>query len=468
MRPPLKTSGHMRSHAVVAVRVFAFLETLLVGCVFVRFWPRDFRDSQGEFLWTILVIPCMIQLFGWFGLYESHRVEGRLGLLRRVLSAHLTAFVVLGLVLGLLPNHTPYIYLLQFLSVSALVMAAERSVLHGALQLLRRRGLDTRNVCVIGDWERAQDLARRFREHPEWGLRITCVGAADQNRNFRLYPSGEALQGDMEQVLRLHVVDEVVIAAAPEDLPRQSEVFHLCHQYGLLARVVLDIGVRPLPEPSVEDLCGTVSLAVRRHVRSDFALLAKQVIDIILALGLFILLMPVLLLVALLVKLSSPGPVIFRQKRVGLHGRTFRIYKFRTMLDGAESNLQSVACRNITGGPVFKDPKDCRITPFGHVLRRFSIDELPQLLNVLKGEMSLVGPRPLPVHEASAIVGEYRRRFSMRPGITCLWQINGRSNIDYSTWMKYDLQYVDGWSLWLDAKVLLRTIPVVFSGDGAY
>jgi lipopolysaccharide/colanic/teichoic acid biosynthesis glycosyltransferase len=142
--------------------------------------------------------------------------------------------------------------------------------------------------------------------------------------------------------------------------------------------------------------------------------------------------------------------------------------KFRTMIDGAEALLPAISARSITKGPIFKDPRDFRITPIGRILRKFSIDELPQLFNVIKGDMSLVGPRPLPVHESAAITGPYRRRFCMRPGITCLWQINGRSNVDYTTWMNYDLQYVDRWSLSMDARLLLKTIPAVLSRRGAY
>ena len=191
-------------------------------------------------------------------------------------------------------------------------------------------------------------------------------------------------------------------------------------------------------------------------------------IDVVLSATLLVILLPLLLAIALMVKLSSSGPIIFRQERIGFHGRRFRLYKFRTMIVGAEAMLPALAHRSVTGGPIFKDPTDVRITRVGRILRRFSLDELPQLLNVLRGDMSLVGPRPLPVHESAAISGAHRRRFAMRPGITCLWQVNGRSDVDYATWMRYDLEYVDTWSLQLDAKLLLQTIPVGIHGRGAY
>jgi lipopolysaccharide/colanic/teichoic acid biosynthesis glycosyltransferase len=168
-----------------------------------------------------------------------------------------------------------------------------------------------------------------------------------------------------------------------------------------------------------------------------------------------------------LIALTSRGPVVFRQQRAGFHGRLFEMYKFRTMVEGAEQLRDRVAHLNEMGGPVFKASGDPRLTRVGRILRRLSLDELPQLVNVLKGEMSLVGPRPLPVYEASQIKGAQRRRLAMRPGMTGLWQVSGRNWIDFEGWMQLDLAYVDRWTLGLDLRILLRTIPVVLSGDGA-
>jgi lipopolysaccharide/colanic/teichoic acid biosynthesis glycosyltransferase len=174
-----------------------------------------------------------------------------------------------------------------------------------------------------------------------------------------------------------------------------------------------------------------------------------------------------MLLIAILIRLSSSGPVIFKQRRTGLNGRVFTIYKFRTMLDGAEAMMMP-AHRSITKGPIFKSSEDYRVTNVGHFLRRYSLDELPQFFNVLKGDMSLVGPRPLPVNEANAIQGVHRRRFRVLPGLTGIWQVSGRSDVEFDRWMKYDLEYVDNWSLGLDFKLLLKTAHVVLTGKGAY
>ncbi len=171
---------------------------------------------------------------------------------------------------------------------------------------------------------------------------------------------------------------------------------------------------------------------------------------------------------AIAIKLSSPGPVFFVQKRIGYNKRVFRLYKFRTMVENAEKSQQVLEKLNEMDGPVFKIQDDPRITPIGRWLRRLSIDELPQLYNVIRGDMSLVGPRPLPIRDYNGFGKDWqRRRFSVRPGLTCLWQINGRNNTTFENWMKLDLEYIDNWSFLGDMKILLKTVPAVFNGEGA-
>jgi exopolysaccharide biosynthesis polyprenyl glycosylphosphotransferase len=195
----------------------------------------------------------------------------------------------------------------------------------------------------------------------------------------------------------------------------------------------------------------------------------KQVIDFFGALILVTLLSWLFIAVALVIRLTSPGPIFFRQLRSGLNGRPFTILKFRTMVSDAEQRKQELAALNEMNGPVFKVTNDPRVTPIGRWLRKFSIDELPQLINVLRGEMSLVGPRPLPVDEVKRFSDmAHRRRLSVKPGLTCLWQVSGRNNVsDFKDWVRLDLEYIDNWSLWLDLKILWRTIPVVLAGTGA-
>jgi exopolysaccharide biosynthesis polyprenyl glycosylphosphotransferase len=201
---------------------------------------------------------------------------------------------------------------------------------------------------------------------------------------------------------------------------------------------------------------------------AGWQVMIKRLIDVFIALILLLFLSPLSILCAILIKTTSPGPILFIQKRVGLNRRRFNLYKFRTMVEDAEWQLPDLEHLNEVSGPVFKIMDDPRITRVGRLLRKTSIDELPQLINVLKGDMSLVGPRPLPIRDFSGLYQDrHLRRFSVPPGLTCLWQINGRSTIPFEKWMELDLQYIDKWSLWLDFKILLRTVPEVFRGSGA-
>ena len=210
-------------------------------------------------------------------------------------------------------------------------------------------------------------------------------------------------------------------------------------------------------------------VTIRSGPQDGWQLLLKKLIDICGSTILLLAATPLLLIVALLIKLDSPGPVFFRQERVGLHKRRFQLIKFRTMVEGADRQQPLLEHLNEADGPVFKIKDDPRMTRLGKFLRRFSIDELPQLFNVLKGEMSLVGPRPLPVRDVERIAVQWhKRRLSMKPGVTCLWQVNGRSNVSFEHWVQMDLEYIDNWTLGLDLKILLKTVPVVLKGAGAY
>ena len=224
-----------------------------------------------------------------------------------------------------------------------------------------------------------------------------------------------------------------------------------------------------LSSASIEQLVGRPLLIFRTAPEASWAGLVKQLMDFFGALVLLVLAAIPMLVIALLIKLFSPGPVFFRQQRSGQNGAPFTLYKFRTMVTNAEQFKHELESMNEMRGPVFKVTNDPRVTPLGKILRRYSLDELPQLFNVLRGEMSLVGPRPLPVDEVRRFNDlSHRRRLSVKPGITCLWQVQGRNQIsDFQDWVRLDLEYIDNWSLWLDIKILLRTVPAVFIATGA-
>jgi len=238
---------------------------------------------------------------------------------------------------------------------------------------------------------------------------------------------------------------------------------------GVEAWLVADFFKTQISHPTFDEFYGRPVLVFRSAPEMSWQGVGKHLVDFFGALVILLLFSLPLLAVALIIKLSSPGPVLFRQQRAGLNGRSFTMYKFRTMVTNAEQLKQELAQLNEMSGPVFKLTKDPRVTPIGRWLRKFSLDEFPQLINVLRGEMSLVGPRPLPVDEVARFDDvAHRRRLSVKPGLTCLWQVSGRSDVkDFRDWVRLDLEYIDNWSLWLDIKILIRTIPVVLSGAGA-
>jgi exopolysaccharide biosynthesis polyprenyl glycosylphosphotransferase len=247
-----------------------------------------------------------------------------------------------------------------------------------------------------------------------------------------------------------------------------SKVASLCAHHGIIVRLNSDTFGLSNARWLAEDVGGGHYIATHTGAGEGWPMAVKRTLDIAISSVLILLLAPLLIGVAIAIKLTSPGPVLFLQERVGINKRRFNICKFRTMVPHAEQLMASLESKNEVSGPVFKIRNDPRITPIGRFLRRSSVDELPQLFNVLKGDMSLVGPRPLPVRDYEGFNEDWqRRRFSVKPGITCLWQVNGRSAISFEQWMLLDLKYLDEWSLWLDLKILARTVPAVVRGSGA-
>jgi exopolysaccharide biosynthesis polyprenyl glycosylphosphotransferase len=266
-----------------------------------------------------------------------------------------------------------------------------------------------------------------------------------------------------------HSVNGVILSARHSYFEQVEEVIRACEIEGVEAWLVAEFFNTQISRTSLDDFYGRPVLVFRTTPEASWQSVLKQLLDRVGALVLLALASPIFLVVGILIKLGSPGPVLFRQKRSGLNGSPFTIYKFRTMVTNAEQLKHELAAMNEMTGPVFKVTNDPRVTRIGKFLRKSSWDEMPQLLNVLRGEMSLVGPRPLPVDEVKRFNDlAHRRRLSVKPGITCLWQVSGRNNVsDFRDWVRLDLEYIDNWSLWLDFKILWRTVPVVLTGVGA-
>jgi exopolysaccharide biosynthesis polyprenyl glycosylphosphotransferase len=275
---------------------------------------------------------------------------------------------------------------------------------------------------------------------------------------------------ELVQAMHDKSVSRVIFAAQHVHFARIEEAVQACETEGVEAWISADFFQTSIARPTFDVLSGRLMLVFHSTPQVSWALLAKNVLDRVGAAVLLLLSLPLWLIAILGIRRHSPGPVFFRQERAGHYGKPFRMWKFRTMHVDAEAQRQDLEASNEMDGPVFKIRNDPRIFPFGQFLRKFSIDELPQLLNVLRGEMSLVGPRPLPVYEIQRIEKHaQRRRLSVKPGLTCLWQVSGRNGIkNFEEWVALDLKYIDNWSLWLDVEILCKTVPAVMRGSGAH
>jgi len=337
------------------------------------------------------------------------------------------------------------------------------------LRVVRREFGARRYVMVVGVGDAAQRLRQELEKAAAYGVRLTGfladVGEASSAELAAAYPVKPL--ADLPALLREHVIDEVIFAVDSRRLAELEEVFLLCDEEGVRTRVAADFFPHVNSQLYLDRLGALPLLTFSATPHDEIRLLMKRITDVVLAAAALVLLWPVMLAVALVIKLTSPGPAIFRQVRCGLNGRKFVFYKFRSMQENAHEMRESL--RHLSERQTaMKIPNDPRLTMIGWWLRKFSIDEWPQLWNVLKGDMSLVGPRPAVPEEVDQYERWQRRRLRMRPGLTCLWAVCGRDAVDFETWMRLDMQYIDSWSLALDWKIILRTIPQVLSGRGAH
>ena len=361
-------------------------------------------------------------------------------------------------------------FLLLFSAYTWVLLLVFRLTAGRVVGVLRREFVAPHQVLIVGTGERAIRLARALESSSEYDVRLR--GFLSEQHD----PPPEIALGSLYQVwpvgalpafLREHVVDEIIFAVGSESLTDLEEVFLICDEDGVRTRVAVDFFPHVNSTVSLDRFGDTPLLTFSAAPCDEVQLLAKRAIDVAIAAAGLLVLSPLMGLIALLVRLTSPGGAIFRQVRCGLNGRRFVFYKFRSMVENAEELKSQLAHLNTRDNVVFKIPGDPRLTPVGRMLRKFSVDEWPQLWNVLRGDMSLVGPRPAVPSEVDQYKCWQRRRLRMRPGLTCLWAISGRDNVDFETWMKMDMQYIDNWSLSLDWKILLQTIPRVITGHGA-
>jgi exopolysaccharide biosynthesis polyprenyl glycosylphosphotransferase len=413
------------------------------------------------FLWIFIVValfgPLLLEMQGFY----QYPLEKSL---RRSLRQIAYAGVWIGLILGAcvvflklsIPSRSAFFLFILLAPVGLLL----REAVYRDIRLRKlRRGEHGESIILAGAPEPMDALVASLT--PVQRLEINVAERIDLTRE----PVSKLVEAMHRQS-----VGRVVLAFGEQKTDNLQPAIAACETEGVEAWVAADFVRAAIARPTYDALGATPMLVFRVTPDLSWALMVKAAMDRVGALLGILLLLPFFLLIAVIIKLTSPGPVIFKQRRAGRHGRPFTMYKFRSMRTGAEMQQEELRAFNQMSGPVFKVEKDPRITPFGRWLRKTSLDEFPQLFNVLFGQMSLVGPRPLPLYEVDNFeLTAHRRRLSMKPGLTCLWQISGRNFVkDFNDWVKLDVQYIDNWSLGLDLSILLRTVPVVLFGKGAH
>ncbi len=420
-----------------------------------RYWPG------------IVVALLLWSVSAWMhGLYDAPFARKATAELARALRVFATvAVAITALAFLTKQRELSRLFLALYVGVAfALVFGARLASL--AVARAHGRGKNAQRVAVVGTGGMAREIVEILSANPEWGLSfagfVLLEGMPARSR-------GPVL-GDLSEIGRIlerEVLDVVVFAVPRDRLGSVQRAIHLCEEQGIEVRISLDVLRFGPGRMAVSDFDGIPMLGFSRTPPDTLALVAKRVFDVVVSAAVLLVSAPVLVAVAIAIRLDSPGPIFFRQRRVGRNGRPFWMLKFRSMRVDAEAQLEALRARNEVSGPVFKMRHDPRVTKVGAFLRKTSLDEFPQFFNVLLGDMSVVGPRPPIPGEVSQYRRWHRRRLSVRPGITCLWQISGRSNVAFERWMELDLEYIDNWSLWGDFVICLKTVPAALASRGA-
>ncbi len=452
--------------------------------------PQALAPIESYLIVLGIALPLYNGALSVLGGYRSMRFSSLLGLTRVVFFASVIVFLSEGALLYLLKWDLSRSFIGIFCALCALLLLFERYLVLWILRYWRSRGLNYRNILLVGTDEQSRRIFEEVSKRPELGIRVVGFATFETDSRLELLGQGNGLDGTLRQpggkpsaplpapviaspetfevALKRYAVDEVLFTDVVRYFALVEELARIASEEGVRVTLAANWFSLEIFKSDVSYF-GAVPLIHYQPSPADGATLyLKRAIDISVSASLLLVLSPLLLSVPFLIALESHGPVFFRQRRIGLNGRQFTLLKFRSMVRDAEKLLPALRSQNEMQGPVFKLKADPRITRVGKWLRRFSIDELPQLINVLRGDMSLVGPRPPLPEEVSLYVRKHRRRLSMRPGLTCTWQVSGRNeNPDFERWMELDLEYVDNWSLRNDLRLLVKTIPAVLLGSGA-
>jgi exopolysaccharide biosynthesis polyprenyl glycosylphosphotransferase len=421
----------------------------------------------------LMVMSVLLWITGLYfnGMYGDIRTKSLAKITMVVLRSSLSVLVGIAVLIFVFDmRFVGRLIIILFMIFAFMAIVAEKIVILSGLKYFRKKGFNQRRIIIVGTGQRAAAIILRIKSHPEWGFKI--LGAIDDEpgRGVSVVAGVEVIGtlDNISDILKKEAVDEVIVVVPRSRLNHIERAVLFCETVGVKVVVAMDLFNLKIARSHYTDLDGVPFVSIFTTVANLRHLFVKRLMDIVLSIVGIIIGLPIFLIAAIAIKITSKGPLIFKQQRVGRNSRKFVLLKFRTMYFGADALRTEMEAKNELDGPAFKMKRDPRVTPVGRILRKFSIDELPQLYNVLAGHMSLIGPRAIAAYEAEKLELWQRRRFSMRPGLSGLWQVKGRNKIDFNTWMKLDLEYLDNWCLWLDIKILAKTIPAVLFGRGAY
>ncbi|HEX4210592.1 MAG TPA: sugar transferase [Candidatus Binataceae bacterium] len=465
---------HLLLLADVVTLGAAFLFTYWATPVFARnalgLSPFDL-GTLDKYLWLLVVIVpawvAVLNLDGDLTLLDA----SPLGIAWHVVKTGLMSTALVALFLYATKNPLSRILIISEGFFSTCFLMLERATILWIIRYRRRRGWDRRSVLVVGTDEQAVSATRAIRNDPLQRMEVHgFLSHKPHTSSFEGVPVLGTL-ADYRHLIWKSPIEEVLISPEVAGGPEANEIIRYCDLIGLTVRLIPNYAIADAQLWSrlrIDSFLGQPALTIAAGPSLDGQLLIKRVLDLAVSGLLLILLSPFFLVIAIAVKLSSPGPIFYRWRVVGKGIRPFTGYKFRSMVADADARKAELAKYNEMSGPVFKIKDDPRITSIGRFLRKYSLDELPQLWSVFKGDMSLVGPRPPGPHEFAAFEIWHRRKLCVKPGITCLWQVGGRNRVShFDDWVTLDLEYIDNWSLWLDLKILARTALAVVRGTGA-
>ncbi|HDY67918.1 MAG TPA: sugar transferase [Candidatus Scalindua sp.] len=454
----------------ILVVVVSFVIAYFIRSFILKFVPFGESIELGNH-WELIVVITFLWwwIFSLQGAYALDRFTSLSQETKTVLKTVFFGTVILLSGAFLLKIYFPARTLIViFAGVNFSLLVLEKTVIYYVVSDLKKRGYHKKPVIIVGTGEKAREFMESIKGDPGEELEIVgFIGEKEMNVGNRIY--GCNILGNFSQlkeVLHRHPIDEIIFALSKENL-EIGEMLRLCEEEGVTSSIITDFPVSAKTNVQLRMAHNLPLLTLSRVPYSPWQLFLKRITDIIISALASAILSPLFLIIAALVKFTSPGPVFYQWEVVGFNKRPFNSWKFRTMVENADELKTKLWNKNEMLGPVFKIRDDPRITRVGRILRRFSLDELPQLYSVLRGDMSLVGPRPPLIGEVDRFESWQRRKLSLKPGLTCLWQVSGRNEIrDFDDWAKLDLEYIDNWSLWLDVKIFFKTVYVVLSGSG--